>query len=296
MNLRKYRVLILLVVVFNSFQSLAQGKDIMEKWKRKKDSINAVLSKNFVEITGDQFVDLYNAIPNFGMFHDNYFITGIPTNEKIDDGTADVKFQISIRQRLIKSVLPFNTVLLLTYTQKSFWNIYKNSSPFAESNYNPGISLGGPILYNNRLRGMAVISIEHESNGLGGKDSRSWNYLTFSSVFFHSRNISVQTKLWFGKMSEENKDLYNYRGYGLMAFNFRDNNSRIWISLILNPNKNFRSWNTIAEFNWRPNKKDNQYLFLQWYNGYGESLIDYNKYSSMIRFGICIKPPMRNFY
>ena len=53
-------------------------------------------------------------------------------------------------------------------------------------------------------------------------------------------------------------------------------------------------WNLFVQFLF--SSKSNQYLFIQWYNGYGESLLDYNKYSSMVRAGICIKPPLRNLY
>ena len=50
------------------------------------------------------------------------------------------------------------------------------------------------------------------------------------------------------------------------------------------------NFNTIIELNCRMFKQENQYLFLQYYNGYGESLIDYNRYHSRIRAGFVIKP------
>ncbi|MDE5661784.1 MAG: phospholipase A, partial [Muribaculaceae bacterium] len=39
-------------------------------------------------------------------------------------------------------------------------------------------------------------------------------------------------------------------------------------------------------------KRDNQYLFLQFYNGYGEGLLEYNKFHSQIRVGLLIKPKL----
>ena len=44
------------------------------------------------------------------------------------------------------------------------------------------------------------------------------------------------------------------------------------------------------EFNWKLTKKGNQYLFLQYYNGYGENLLDYNKFHNRLRVGFVIKP------
>jgi phospholipase A1 len=37
------------------------------------------------------------------------------------------------------------------------------------------------------------------------------------------------------------------------------------------------------------NNSGNQYLMLEWFAGYAESLIDYNKYTSMVRLGYVIK-------
>jgi phospholipase A1 len=96
-------------------------------------------------------------------------------------------------------------------------------------------------------------------------------------------------------VDKDNQDLYDYRGYGLAALNYRSRNDRIGISFVVNPIKKF-SANTQLEVSFKLSKKANQFLFLQWYNGYGENLLDYNKYTSMIRAGICIKPPMRSFY
>jgi phospholipase A1 len=38
------------------------------------------------------------------------------------------------------------------------------------------------------------------------------------------------------------------------------------------------------------NNNENQYLFLQYSNGYGETLLDYSRHRSLLRFGFVIKP------
>ncbi|MGL4493969.1 MAG: phospholipase A, partial [Tannerellaceae bacterium] len=40
----------------------------------------------------------------------------------------------------------------------------------------------------------------------------------------------------------------------------------------------------------------NQYLYLQYYNGYGEYLLDYNKYQSMLRIGLIIRQQFFSIY
>jgi phospholipase A1 len=43
----------------------------------------------------------------------------------------------------------------------------------------------------------------------------------------------------------------------------------------------------------RFSKRDNQYLMLHFYDGYGENLLDYNKYHCRLRIGLLIRP---NFF
>ena len=50
------------------------------------------------------------------------------------------------------------------------------------------------------------------------------------------------------------------------------------------------NFNTIAECAWTVSKKANLNLYAQYYNGYGESLLYYNKFRSMLRVGIVFKP------
>jgi phospholipase A1 len=38
------------------------------------------------------------------------------------------------------------------------------------------------------------------------------------------------------------------------------------------------------------NNNENQYLFLQYSTGYGETLLDYSRHRSLLRFGFVIKP------
>ncbi|MDR1938068.1 MAG: phospholipase A, partial [Tannerellaceae bacterium] len=157
--------------------------------------------------------------------------------------------------------------------------------------------LGKPFVYNNNeLQGMVSLAYEHESNGQDTVQSRSWDYFVLTGSYFFNLNFSVQVKLWTGWLGKETGDMFQYRGYGLIALNYKMLNDRLWISAVINPRKRFGNFNTQLEINYKVNPKSNQYLFLQWYNGYGESLLEYNQYTSMVRVGICIKPFMRNIY
>ena len=276
----------------------AQSLESKETKSQKTDS-NTVdwMKPNYLPINQREMLENFRKQPSFGIFRDNYFTTGVPINKEVNRSTADVKFQISIRQLLFKNLLPQNHILALTYTQKSFWNIYEQSSPFADNNYNPGLSLSRPITHNGALIGFSSIAFEHESNGKDSLDNRSCNYFVLSGLYLFNDLLSAQVKVWGGWLADENKDLYSkYRGYGLMAINYKSQKDKIWCSVVINPRDRFKSFNTQIEINYKPNNNSNQYLFMQWYNGYGENLLEYNKYTSMIRVGICLKPALRNIY
>lgn len=87
-----------------------------------------------------------------------------------------------------------------------------------------------------------------------------------------------------------------YKGYGLLALNYQSKSDRLWVSLILNPTNKFNNVNTTVEINFKPGANVNQFLFLQYFSGYGENMLDYTHYLSMVRLGICIKPSIKNFY
>lgn len=289
--------LLSLLTLSVSIHGMAQVHELEKIWEHQLESEHlSGRSPQSLKIDTTQLLYIYNEIPSFGIYHDNYFTTGVPTNQKIDKNTSDAKFQISIHQRLSKNLGFLNTSLMFTYTQKSFWDIYKFSAPFSENNYNPGLLFTKLILKDNSIKGVAALSFEHESNGMDSIQSRSWNYMTFSGIYFYNYNIYMQAKIWAGIMAEENPDLLDYKGHGLLAINYRSTNGFFWVSAIVSPRDKFRSYNTTLELNVRPSKSSNQYLFLQWYNGYAENLAEYDTYTSMVRIGICMKPSLRSLY
>ena len=74
-----------------------------------------------------------------------------------------MKEQRSIAQRLTKSTLPFNTYLFLFYSQKCMWNIYEESLPMRDLNFNPGIGLAKHLFVKNRYIGCTFITPDQRS-------------------------------------------------------------------------------------------------------------------------------------
>jgi phospholipase A1 len=256
-----------------------------------------IFKPRHLKISEKDAIKLADRLPAFAVYKDTYFVTGVPLNKKITNETADASFQISIRQRLTKSVLPFKTFAYLTYTQKSFWDIYAKSSPFRDTNYNPGIGLGKYIFHQNKLVGAAFAQIKHESNGRDEEESRSWNYLSISMKYFFNARFNLAGEFWIPYVDGgNNKDLLDYRGLGYISLNYISNKQKWWLSADFNPRKGFGNVNTTMTASFRVSQKSNQYLFARFFQGYGESLMDYNKYTMNIRVGICIKPDFYNIF
>lgn len=240
----------------------------------------------------DSVIRDFDSRPYFGLYKDNYFIFGTTVGHKPTRENSNIKFQISVSQKLTRSTLPFGTYLYLFYTQKAFWNVLEDSMPFYDLNYNPGIGLSKPLFSNDRYVGKLSLIIEHESNGRDSIWSRSWNRISLAASMFIDRNLMVFGKAWIPIIDgQNNKDILHYCGIYSVGTQFISNNKRFTGSIMLTKRTGkLFNYNTVVELGYRFSKRDNQFFFLQYYNGYGEGLLDYNRYHSMVRVGICIKP------
>lgn len=236
--------------------------------------------------------------PYFTLYKDNYFIVGTSINSKPTATNSDVKFQVSIAQRLTKSTLPFNTYLFLFYSQKCMWNVFEESLPMRDLNFNPGIGLAKHLFVKNRYIGKLIFLVEHESNGKDGLDSRSWNKISLACNIFVDPNFMIHGKAWIPIVDGgNNKDILDYSGIYQTGVAFTSPNKRFGFAVTLIKRRGWKmNFNTIMEVNYRILKNENQYLFLQYYNGYGENLLDYNRFHSRIRAGIVIKPKLFSDY
>lgn len=257
-----------------------------------------VLETNPVAVyNADSVREVLDKMPYFTLFKDNYFIGGTTIGHKPTAANSDVKFQLSISQRLTKSKLPFDTYLFIQYTQKAFWNVFQKSLPMRDLNFNPGIGLGHLIIRHNKFIGKGYVMLEHESNGKDSTASRSWNRLSLAAAVVLTKNWEVQFQTWIPIVDGKyNKDLLKYKGIFQIAGNFRTDNRRFNCGLILTKRKTWWSFNTQVELSYKFNNNENQYFFLQYYNGYGENLLEYNKFKSMLRIGFVIKPQDFSIY
>lgn len=249
------------------------------------------------QLKADSIIKVFDDSPSFGIYKDNYIVLGTDLLKHPDPDNSDAKFQISVMQRLTNSVLPLRTYLFLTYTQLAFWDVFQESFPFRDINFNPTLGLGKPLVMNNRYLGDISLQLEHESNGKDGDASRSWNKISFSGVFNINRHWTYFSKLWIPFVDgENNRDIVQYKGYGTFAINYNQRN-KYSLSFIVTPRTGgFGSINMTFNASYRLFKEDNQYLFFEFYNGYGEGMLDYKEFHQRFRIGFVIKPTFRFIY
>ncbi|MDE6309529.1 MAG: phospholipase A [Muribaculaceae bacterium] len=253
-----------------------------------------ITTPNEPAVNTDSLRRAFDNSPYFGLYKDNYFVFGTAIGPRPTRENTNVKFQISIAQRLTKTTLPWHTYLYLFYTQKVFWNVLEESMPMTDLNFNPGIGLGKPLFVKDRFIGKATLMLEHESNGRDGDASRSWNKVSLAANIMVDPTLMVHGKIWIPIVDgKNNRDILDYCGIFQVGTSYMSLNRKFGVSLVLTKRRGWRpSYNTVAEFSYRFNNKQNQYLFCQYYNGYGEGLLEYNKFHSELRIGFVIKPTL----
>ena len=253
-----------------------------------------ILSSNEDKFNPDSIRRDFRDQPYFGLYKDNYFIFGPPVGPKANKHNTNIKFQISIAQRLTNATLPWGTYMYLFYSQKCFWNVLENSMPMTDLNFNPGIGLTKPIFVKNRYVGKVSLIVEHESNGRDSIWSRSWNKVSLAANVIIDPNLSVAGKVWIPIVDgENNRDILKYCGIYQVSVQAMSNNRKFSGALTLVKRKGWNfNYNTILELAYRFSRKSNQYFFLQYYTGYGEGLLDYKVWKSQVRVGIVIKPQL----
>ncbi|PSM53199.1 phospholipase A1 [Campylobacter blaseri] len=218
-------------------------------------------------------------------FKPNYIAYAHDTTNKGDRKKDELKFQLSIQKPIIDNFFGLDETITFAYTQQSFWQIWEDSAPFRTTSYEPEIFVTIPVEFLNfdYLR----FGLNHQSNGEDGKDSRSWNRF-YVGTNFNIGNLEISPRVWatFG-LDDTNKDIKDYLGYGDIEFKYNFTNSQILA--VLRNNLNFSDNKGSLEFNYFfPIFSGKFQGFFQYFTGYGESLIDYNRHVNKFSLGISI--------
>ncbi len=251
----------------------------------------------------------------FGVLGPSYFITGFEKNdpESTSPGNNEqVKFHISMRYRMTEFHRGLFSVpedqqlhLYFAFTQTSFWNLWDESAPFFDNNFQPE-----SFLYYSRDSWPVSLAAgaRHQSNGREDPFSRSWNRV-FGAVHFGNPETNAvfgsATSWYFGRWSvwgdeETNPDITDYFGYGKIdlyiapgqfplkktSFPFR-----VCGILVRFPvgGRQFIPGVEASLFLGLPNGEDfSPSLMIQYVDGYGQRLLDYQQARTAWRVGLAL--------
>ena len=177
----------------------------------------------------------------------------------------------------------------MSYTQTSLWDLHSLSKPFTDSSYRPA------AFYHRHDTGIGLLGarlglaggLEHESNGKGGADSRSINIVFARPTLRWGPadrwQFVAAPKLYWYLEKSANDAIQRFRGYGDFLFSlehpeslklaatFRAGTSGHG-SILIDASYPFAKINDFFPLGWV-----HGYLHLQYFNGWGESLLRYDE-------------------
>ncbi len=216
--------------------------------------------------------------------------------EEFDD--AEIKFQISIKFLAYENLFKEGINVHAAFTSTSWWQAYNGdiSAPFRETNYEPEIMfsyykpwslLGIPVIHSS-------LSLNHQSNGQAGILSRSWNRV-IGGVTTASDNLVWNARAWWRLPEDEkqsptdiagddNPNIEKYMGYGDIGVLWKLPRQHNLDMLLRN---NLRSDNKGAiQLGWSFPLHKHLRGYVEYFNGYGESLIYFDQHVSRIGLGV----------
>ncbi|UXY14609.1 phospholipase A [Chitiniphilus purpureus] len=210
----------------------------------------------------------------------------------------DARFQFSFRYQLfdpdsaLARRMPWLAGLRFAYSQTSLWNLSEDSTPFYDTSYKPAFYYEranlARIPYVDRFD--LAYGFRHESNGKGGSESRDLNQL-FINPTFNWGDVDdlhlIFSPVFATYLTEmdENPDIAGYRGYVDWHFKVGDGQGLTAALLGRYGSKGKGSVQVDLAYPLRAFGAD-FFAYLQYWDGYGESLRSYDRRTNSLRLGI----------
>jgi len=238
------------------------------------------------------------ALPLFHASHTNPYPGSPAPGHTSTDGTAqgsdEAKLQISLKTKLVEELFGNNGDLWFGYTQTSRWQVYNGntSRPFRETNHEPELMLVWRTDYTlGGWHGRYLsLGINHQSNGRSLPLSRSWNRV-IAGVALEKDDWTLTFRPWWripeASTQDDNPDISNYLGRADLQL------VRSWgkqqLSVLLRHSLQGGQNNHGAlQLDYAFPLAGSLRGHLQWFSGYGESMIDYNHRANYYGVGVSL--------
>jgi len=228
-------------------------------------------------------------------------VNSAPYEKEIGDhelSDTEIKFQVSLKYIAAKDWLIDDLNVELALTATSWWQAYNTdiSTPFRETMYEPEImfTYQKPLSIFGLTADRSYISLNHQSNGQAGQLSRSWNRV-IGGVVFNSGDFIWGVQAWwripeeqksdeFDPTGDDNPNIEDYLGHGefVALWQIAEGHN---IDMELRNNLSSDNKGSVL-LGWSFPLTNHLRGYVQYFNGYGESLIYYNHHSERLGIGV----------
>lgn len=213
-----------------------------------------------------------------------------PDNQKIRN--ADLKYQISLAVPVWENMFEKKANMYVAYTQLSYWQSYAHSPYFRETNYEPEVfvrnRINGGVLKKYYLK-FYDIGLNHQSNGRGGEQERSWNRI-YGDFVLGNKFWFASVKPWFilpdKMLNQNNGDIRHFLGNGQVTLSHRMG-EQVFSAMFRNALESGFQRGAV-QLTWSISVSKNIRFYTQAFSGYGQSLIEYNHYTNGIGIGFSL--------
>lgn len=220
----------------------------------------------------------------------------------------EAEYQYSISIDLFADVLHWGELYGVAMTSRGFWQMYSPSSPFREVNYNPEVYALFPV--SGWIDGLKTLTLtySHASNGQGDIEtadinrsdcsgcypywqrsrSRAWNYvsavlgLQYGALLI-DLTLRVKIDVRMFEIKDDNPDIMDYYGWTRLNAAYLLGAHRFEAMGRLNPVTGYGAFE--AGWSYPFFGRESVFWYAKGFCGYGESLIDYDRYVNKVGFG-----------
>ncbi|MCB1554137.1 MAG: phospholipase A [Xanthomonadales bacterium] len=207
------------------------------------------------------------------------------------------KFQLSFKTKVAEGLIGDRGDLWFSYTQSSRWQLYNEnaSRPFRETNYEPEIDLvfgiDEPLFGDWRARMLAFGAV-HQSNGRDLPLSRSWDRLKFTFAAERDGWVVMLRPWWrIGESAAKDDNPHAEDFLGRADLHVVHQRKEHEFSMLLRHSLRTgdRSHGAV-QWDWSFPLQRYLRAHIQLFDGYGESLIDFNHRSTYLGIGVSLLP------
>jgi len=275
--------------------SFASQLDDQTKKAKSRDLIDHRMNLETRDFANPFLVSFYK--PTYVLpFYYNVTSPALPNKSAIPDQqklqNTEFKFQISFKVPVWRQIFGLPTNLYAAYTQNSFWQAYSSSPFFRDTNYEPEIFLANDIdvaLFGGWRSKLVNVGAVHQSNGRGGDLERTWNRLYLETTLAKD-NWMITLKPWYifhgSSFTEHNANMGDYMGHGQIVVAYKYDGH----TFALMDRNSFESGfkRGALEFTWSYPLLTKVKGYVQVFSGYGQSLVDYNRYTNGVGIGFAL--------